>query len=1119
MISELPYNRGLRPLRKVLSYAVGFAMLLMLGSSIARGQQSKEAEDADRYAGRQTAEALASLPASSRMVIDRLSSLSSLPVSEWRMHVGDLAHGESVNLDDSSWPLIRLPFETGSRDIVWLRARVRIPKQLHGYELAGASLRINSWKSDSITVYSNGQRVAAGDDLEPIVLFDSAKADDKALIAIRMGKTDDTKSLPEVNLQIEANSHRPSPAVLRTEFLCSALLIPQLTENVQRATDVLVKAIADVDIKALDAGDQERFDQSLRQSHNDLETIRTVLQKATLYLTGNSHIDTAWLWPWTETVDVVRRTFATTLQLMDEYPTFTFTQSAVLYNEWMAEKYPSLNEEIKFRIKEGRWEVVGGMWVEPDLIMSSGESQVRQLLIGQRTLESLYGMTAKIGWNPDSFGYNWQLPQIYKRSGIDYFVTQKMAWNETNPLPLKLFWWESPDGSRVLTYFPHSYGNENLDPVRLSNDLVNAKSHAPGLLDMMDLYGVGDHGGGVTRALLDQGLHWMEPGRVVPGTRFGTAESYFRAVEKKLSANTVVWNYQLMAHDRPLLPVATEGAISIPTWKDELYFEHHRGTYTTQANHKANMRNSEVWLLDAEEYSSFAWLQGETYPHKSINDAWKKALFNQFHDLAAGSGVGSIYVDAQKDYDEVRWATSEASTRALQAIQSRINTATAGDVPVLVFNPVGWKRSGVVEVDVQMPAAVSQVSVLDSKDRLLASQILSLDSRTNRFRLLVRVQDVPSMGYEVLHVAPGKRPFSSDLKEDGTTIENDLLKVAADPVSGCITSIYRKKARVESLASGACGNEIELFTDTPQGDDAWNIDPGTLDHYTALTKADVVKVIESGPLRSAIRVSRTWRNSRMDQDIVLYAGSDQVEVTNDIDWHETHVLMKVAFPLAASSRMATYEIPFGTIDRPTTRENSWDKAKFEVPALNWADLGDGKNGFSLINNSKYGYDCAGDVLRLTLLRSPVEPDPNADRGHHHFGFVLYPHAGDWKSALSIRRGYEYNNPMIGMQVAPHAGDGPLSYSFIALNQDNVTLTAVKKVEDANGILLRFYEWKGESGTVQIHVPPGAESATMTNLMEKPEGAPLTITNSGDVEVQFHPYEIVSVRVDYPQARK
>ena len=802
---------------------------------------------------------------------------------------------------------------------------------------------------------------------------------------------------------------------------------------------------------------------------------------------------------------------------MSEYPTYTYTQSAAVYNQWMADKYPELNAQIKQRIQEGRWELVGGMWLEPDLNMPDGESLVRQLLVGQETFNKLYGKTTRIGWNPDSFGYNWQLPQIYKRSGVDYFVTQKMAWNDTNQLPLKLFWWESPDGSKVLTYFPHDYANDNLNPTRLANDLATARKYSPGMLQMMDLYGVGDHGGGPTRAMLDQGLHWMEPDKVIPHEEFGTAQTYFTKVEGELNPQSPAWNYETLAKGDTALPTPSAGQISIPTWKDELYFEYHRGVFTTQADHKRNMRNSEEWVLDAEKYASLAWLDGQPYPADRLTDAWKHVLFNQFHDLAAGSGIGVIYKDAQKDYDQVRWATNEISSKALGTLMARVNTQGAAGVPVMVFNSLGWERGGVAEVSVQMPEAASGVTLLDDKGSVVASQVVSSDPATHTYHLLFHLKEVPSLGYTVLHAVPGDRAFATDLKTSGLTMENATLRVTVDPSTGCITSLYDKKAQFETLAKGGCGNELQAYKDTPKDYDAWNIDPGTYDVApTLLHSVESVKLVEQGPLCAVIEVSRKWQSSKFVQHIILYAGDDHVVVTNDIDWHETHVLLKAAFPLAASSAMATYEIPYGTIERPTTRDNSFEKAKFEVPALRWADLGDGRHGFSLLNNSKYGYDAVGNLLRLTLLRSPVWPDPNADREHHHFSYALYPHAGDWKQALTVRHGYEFNYGLKAMQVQAHAGAMQPEHSFAGIAEKNVVLTAVKKTETGDGLILRFYEWAGKGGNVTLTVPPGATGATLVNLMEKPEGTPIAVTGD-QVTVPVTPFEIQTVQVNYKPA--
>ncbi len=1068
-----------------------------------------------------------------QQVLEQLGALNALPAGEWRMHAGDVAHGESPTLDDSSWEKVK-PVSESPVDAVWYRQEIEVPKTLHGYDLTGTRIwfKFQAWANGPMPeiIYFNGRRVALGDDLEPIVLFDNAKPGEKVLVAVKLLHTAENKHFAGVDMRVDFSESRPNPEDLREEFLSAAALIPSL--SIQPAADkaTLEKAVGQVDVQALnergEKKDQEKFDASLKEATGTLEALKPMLQMGNFHLSGNSHIDAAWLWPWTETVDAVRRTFGTAVQLMSEYPTYTYTQSAAQYNVWIAEKYPEINKQIEQRIKEGRWEIVGGMWIEPDLNMPDGESLVRQLLIGKRTYKQLYGVDVKIGWNPDSFGYTWQLPQIYKKSGIDYFVTQKMTWNDTNPLPLKLFWWESPDGSRVLTYFPHDYANQSLNPVRLSSDLATARKYSPGMTSIMDLYGVGDHGGGPTRAMLDEGLHWMQADKVVPKSEFGITMPYFEKVRSEVSSDSPTWNYRTLAADGPKFSDAEAkpeaGQITVPTWKDELYLEYHRGVYTTQAQHKQSMRDSEEEVLNAEKYASLAWLDGQKYPQTELNDAWKKVLFNQFHDLAAGSGIGIIYKDAQKDYADVRWATDEVSRHSLGILQAEVDTKKAGEVPIFVFNPLGWTRSGLVTVSLELPySAANGVTVLDEAGKVVPSQLIKEQWHVQQ--LLLDVKDVPSMGYKVLHVVPGKRPFVSDIKAEGTTIENAALRVKVDPATGCITSLYDKRAKFETLAAGACGNELQAIKDTPKDYDAWNIDPGTYDvPPTLLHDVDSVELIEKGPMRATVRVSRHWQSSKFSQDITLYAGSDQVDVSNDVDWHETHVLLKAAFPLAASSNMATYEIPYGTIERPTTRDNSFEKAKFEVPAMRWADLGDGSHGFSLINNSKYGYDARGNVLRLTLLRSPVWPDPEADRGHQHFTYALYPHAGNWKQAMSVRHGYEYNYGLRAMQVPVHPGSMPLEHSFVQVKGDNVVLTAVKKNEDGQNLILRFYEWAGESGTVTLTLPKGSTGGARADLQEHDieAGHALGHTAAGDtISVPVTPYSIETVNVGYAPADK
>ena len=1069
-----------------------------------------------------------------------LETLTELPAGQWRLHVGDVPHGESPTLDDSSWPLVA-PGSKAPKDAVWYRRTIEVPQTLNGYDITGSRIwfQFQAWANGPMPqiIYFNGRRVALGDDLEPIVLFAPAKPGDKILVAVKLLHTVDEKTFGGIVLRVQPNpddaasSARPNPQDIRIQCITAANLLPVLPTPRKDLLPTVEAAIADIDTDALKTADQPAFDASLRKAQQTLAPLHPILQQAKMDLDGNAHIDAAWLWPRTETVDAVRRTFTTALQLMNEYPNYVFTQSAAQYYEWMADKYPDLNDQIKQRIKEGRWEVVGGMWVEPDLNLPSGESQVRQLLVGQRFFKKEYGVTARIGWNPDSFGYNWQLPQIYKRSGLDYFVTQKMHWNDTNQLPFRLFWWESPDGSKVLTYFPTDYVHSDLNPTRISADFAESADRNPGTFEHLDLYGIGDHGGGPTRDMLDQGDHWITESHktdtAVPTMRYSTVQHYFDDVQAHLNPDSPTWDYDSIAKGYTAPPAGPNGEVGIPTWKDELYFEYHRGVYTTQASHKRNIRTSETATLNAEKLASFAWLDGQPYPDHLLNTNWQKITFNEFHDLAAGSGIAVIYRDAEKDFAQVFDVDHNIDEAALGTLDARINTRVAGNTPILVYNTMAWPRSETVELKVQLPEDATGIKLLDTHEQPVLAQVLSRDAETHQFTMLARVTDIPALGYTVLHAAPSTSaatsPASDLVLQDAAgayTLANTHLKLVIDKKAGCITSIVSRESKQEYIAPQACGNQLQTFVDKPKAYDAWNIDPGTLDGtMTPITALDSIAVTDNGPLRKTIRITRTWSKSHFIQDISLDAGSDVIRISNTVEWHETHILLKAAFPLAASSVKATYEIPYGSIERTTTRNNSWEKAQFEVPALRWADLGDQHQGFSILNDSKYGYDAVGNLLRLTLLRSPTWPDPDADRGTQHFTYEIYPHPGSWKNALTVRRGYELNTPLMAHQVFAHSGEMPATHSFVSLDSPNVTVSAVKKAEDANALIFRMYEWAGKPTEVKLHVPAGAQFAVETNLMEDPipNAEHLALANN-TITVPIKPYEILTLQVTYPDSK-
>ncbi len=994
------------------------------------------------------------------------------------------------------------------------RRWIEIPEKIKGYPTQGSrvsiDLRFGSPDSLKITVFSNEAILYRGsdDDILPMLLTANAQPGQKFLVAARVVGGDAVQSeFFHSELIIEPPHKRPDPAFLRTEILAARPIISAYEEGKaerQQELDAVVKAI---DFAPLDHGDQAGFDASLKQAQGKLEALKPWLQQFNIRIVGNSHIDMAWLWPWTETVEVVRNTFQSVLDLMREYPDFKFTMSSARTYEWMQEKYPDLFKQIEQRVKEGRWEIIGGMWVEPDLNMPDGESLVRQILVGKRYFQKNFGVNVKIGWNPDSFGYNYQLPQIYKKSGMDYFVTQKLLWaHEFTVFPYKLFWWQAPDGSRLLTYFPHDYAG-GIDAEPLATDVsiwmpsIYGKT-VPDKLGMMHLYGVGDHGGGPTRVMLDNADKLRAPDAVFPKLEFSFARDFFSDLEKKLPS------------------------MQVPTWDGELYFAYHRGVFTTQAETKRRIRRAEETVLNAEKFASLASLYGRAYPQDGMELTWKNLLFDHFHDIMPGSGIAVNYLDAKRNLEDVDRAANDVTMGSLREIAAHVNTQggnTPSEVPVLIFNSLSWPRTEVTEVEAQLPSPANQIEVADSTGKLVASQLLSVDGETHRARLLL-LANTPSLGYRTYFVRPrtSAQTTPSFLVASANSLENEFVRVKIDPQTGCMTSLFDKRSGTEALApaetdtggpkTSTCGNLLQTFVDKPKQWDAWNIDADFEKQHWDLDKADEVKLVEGGPLRAVIQIKNHFQNSTFVRDVIMYAGVPRVDVKMDAEWHEKHILLKVAFPVSAHSDKAVFEIPFGSVERPTTRNTPAEQAQFEVPAQRWADISDSKHGFSLLNDCKYGYDAKGNVLRLSLLRSPEWPDPHADEGHHEFTYSLYPHAGGWKDALTIRRGYELNYKLVALPFGKHQGMLAPDHSFLQTQSDNVIVTALKKAEDENALVLRYYEWAGKEGDVTIQLPPGAESAGETDLMEKATGS-VPIRDSG-VTLHTKPYEIKTIKVQF-----
>jgi len=510
--------------------------------------------------------------------------------------------------------------------------------------------------------------------------------------------------------------------------------------------------------------------------------------------------------------------------------------------------------------------------------------------------------------------------------------------------------------------------------------------------------------------------------------------------------------------------------------------------------------------------------------------AWKRLLFDDFHDIMPGSGIGVNYLDARRDLEDVRLAGNEVIRKSLEEIAAHINTMGEG-VPLLITNSLAWPRTEVVEVEVQLPVAAEHVAVTDAVGKPADTQLLNIDHATHQARLLL-LAHVPALGYETYFVRGAAQAPErySELKASRDTLENEFVRVKIDPRTGCITSLFDKRSNQEALApaetdtggpkNSICGNLLQAFVDEPREWDAWNIDADFEKRYWDLNHADEVKLVESGPLRAVVRVKKHFQNSTFVQDVTLDAGAARVDVNMQVEWREKHILLKVGFPVSAHSDKASFEIPYGSVERPTTRNTPAEQAQFEVPALRWADISDEKHGLSLLNDCKYGYDAKGNVLRLSLLRSPAWPDPHADEGHHAFTYAIYPHAGTWREARTVREGYQLNYKLRSLQVEKHDGALPADHAFVQVEAENVVLTALKKAEDDDRLVFRFYEWAGKETNVKLQLPAGSQAAQETDLMEGPIGGELSIQD-GAVQVHTKPYEIrtVEVRFRLPQISK
>ncbi len=792
-----------------------------------------------------------------------------------------------------------------------------------------------------------------------------------------------------------------------------------------------------------------------------------------MHMVGHSHLDLVFLWTYGEYIRKVGRTHATMLRLMEQYPEFKFAQSQAKIYADMKEHYPALFEQVKERVREGRWEPLGAFWVEPDCNLVSGESFVRQIMQGQQFWQKEFGMTSRICWQPDVFGVSWALPQIMKRSGVDYFMTNKMfVWNDTNRWTKSTFWWEGPDGSRVLCAVPPGHFIGTVDPDQMA-DQWDSFTDKVTIGESLYCYGWGDGGGGVDPEMLECARRYPHaPGLVK--TVMTTALEAFESIERKAKEN------------------------QMPVVNDELYLEAHRGTFTSRGRLKKINRQGEFLLRETEMVSALAWMDGFAYPQEKLTEVWQEFLTNQFHDALPGTHIPQVYIDLLASYDSIFGQLGELRNAATREI-----LGTGGAAQSLVaFNSFLHTRHDLLSIPFEQ---IGSRSLLDQSGRRLVSQeVTALDG--TKF-VLAENPGVPPVGSCSLSLDDQPESATeSGVKVGNNQLENEYLR-ARFSKNGELISLWDKESGREVIAEGSRANVFQMYQDTPGRYDAWDIVASYMEHEIELGEEGSLTIDEEGPLRASLLLERPLRRSKLTQRISLEAGSRCLKFETKIDWVERQTLLKVAFPVEIRTREATYDMPYGNITRPTHRNTSFDEARFEVPAHKWMDISEEGYGVSVINDCKYGHEVNANVMRLTLLKGPIFPDAQSDVEDHFFTYCLYPHQGDWKDAGTEQVALDLNQPcMISATDKPTEP----ARSWMSASSDHVTLEALKCSEDGENVIVRLAERYGSREPVELVFDRPIKEAWKCNLMETPEQE--IAVQGSKVSLGIKPFEVVTIRL-------
>ncbi|XP_042330389.1 alpha-mannosidase 2C1 [Sceloporus undulatus] len=777
----------------------------------------------------------------------------------------------------------------------------------------------------------------------------------------------------------------------------------------------------------------------------------------TIHAMGHCHIDSAWLWPYEETIRKCARSWVTVVQLMEKNPEFTFVCSQAQQFEWVKNWYPGLYTAIQNFAKQGRFIPVGGTWVEMDGNLPNGESMVRQFLQGQRFFQQEFGKMCLEFWLPDTFGYSAQLPQVMRGCGISRFLTQKLSWNLVNTFPHNTFLWEGIDGSQVLAHFPpaDSYGlsgcvEEMLKTVKNNRDKGRVNHSAA-------LFGFGDGGGGPTQKILDR-LKRMKDMDGLPRVQMSTPDQLFSALEKE--------------------------KVQLCTWVGELFLELHNGTYTTHGQIKKGNWECEVLLHDIEVLSSIALSRKSSfqYPSAKLQHLWRLLLLNQFHDVLPGSCIQLVVEDAMRYYAEIQSSGAELLKDTMQSLfGDLLESHEKARESILVVNTLPWERTEVI-----------------AKAGAGGSETLALVT-------------VPSMGYCAIQdsLSP-PYPVTVTKEADGSVImENGIVRVHLDTV-GRVTSLYLIESERESITEGHCANQFVIFDDVPLYWDAWDVMDYHLETRKPITQVlKPMEIILSGRLRGSVKFSlQINQKSILTQEIILDAASPCVRFQTQVAWNEAHKFLKVEFPVRVRSSNATYEIQFGHLQRPTHWNTSWDWARFEVWSHKWMDLSEHGFGVALLNNCKYGCSVHGNVMSLSLLRAPKSPDATADIGHHQFTYALMPHVGSFQEAQVVHQAYNLNFPLHTMPSI--SGQCP-SWSAFSVQSPAVVLETVKQAEDRpNALIIRLYEAHGSTVITWLQTCLPVQEAIMCDLLEQPDPSHCLALGEHGLKLSFTPFQVQSV---------